>query len=139
MSIRSGVPGHEIQDLQLHHIYIQHRGGGTKEQAALTPPENEQKYPEPNMFGTMPSQGFYLRHVKNVTLSDIEIAALTDDARPAFVFQNVEGADLFHLRSPTDSPVLELHACKDVNALWVRTLKDGPQSELLAKAGEVKE
>ena len=56
----SGVPGHEIQDLMLRGIYIQHRGGGTKEQAAIIPLEYENKYPEPNMFGTTSSQGFYL-------------------------------------------------------------------------------
>ena len=126
--IISGVPGHEIQDLQLHHIFIQHRGGGTKEQAGVTPPENEQKYPEPNMFGNMPSQGFYVRHVKNISLSDIEIAPLTDDARPGFIFQNVEGADLFHIKTPPNAPVLELHDCTGVNALWVRGLKDGTQA-----------
>ena len=131
--IISGVPGHEIQDIQLHHIYIQHRGGGTKEQAAITPAENEQKYPEPNMFGNMPSQGFYVRHVKNVSISDIEIASLTEDARPAFIFQNVEGADLFHIKTPQNSPVLEMHASTEVNVLWVRGLKDGPQAELLAR------
>ena len=125
--IISGVPGHEIQDLQLHNIYIQHRGGGTKEQAAITPPEDEKKYPEPNMFGDMPSQGFYLRHVKNVSLSGIEISAINDDARPAFIFQNVEQADLFHLKAPANAPVLELHDCKEINALWVRGLKDGVQ------------
>lgn len=126
--IITGVPGHEIQDLQLHHIYIQHRGGGTKEQSAVSPPENEQKYPEPNMFGNMPSQGFYMRHVKNVSLSDIEVTALTDDARPVFIFQNVENADLFHIKTPANAPVLELHDCKDVNALWVRGVKDGLQA-----------
>jgi polygalacturonase len=125
--IISGVPGNEIRDLKLHNIYIQHRGGGTREQAAVTPPENEQKYPEPNMFGDMPSQGFYLRHVKNVTLSDIEIASLSPDARPALILQSVEGADLFHIKIPADAPVLEMHDCKDVNVLWVRGLKDGAQ------------
>lgn len=124
--IISGVPGYEIRDLKLHNIYIQHRGGGTKEQAAIIPPENENKYPEPNMFGDMPSQGFYLRHVKNVELSGIEIAAINDDARPVFVLQNVEGADLFHIKTPPGAPVLTLHDCKDVNALWVRGVKDGP-------------
>ncbi|MGB0121903.1 MAG: glycoside hydrolase family 28 protein [Silvibacterium sp.] len=124
--IISGVPGHEIEDLKLHHIYIQHRGGGTKEQAAITPPENEKKYPEPNMFGDMPSQGFYLRHVKNVELSEIEIAVINEDARPAFVLENVQGADLFHIKTPSGTPALELRDCKDVNALWVRGVKDGP-------------
>jgi hypothetical protein len=92
------------------------------------PAENEQKYPEPNMFGNMPSQGFYLRHVKNVTMSDIEIVAMSEDARPALMMQNVEGADLFHIKTPVGAPVLDLHDCKDVTALWVRGLKDGAQA-----------
>jgi polygalacturonase len=124
--IISGVPGHEIQDLTLRGIYIQHRGGGTKEQAAVVPAEDESKYPEPNMFGNMPSQGMYLRHVKNVTLSGIEIAAMSDDARPAFIFQNVSGADLFHIKTPAGSPVLETHDSTGVQALWVHGVKDGP-------------
>ena len=125
--IVSGSPGHPIQDLHLHNIYIQHRGGGTKEQAGVTPAEDAQKYPEPNMFGPMPSQGFYLRHVKNVSLSEIEIAALAADARPAIVLQNVDGADLFHVRAPAGAPVLEIHDSTGVDALWVRGVKDGMQ------------
>jgi polygalacturonase len=130
--IISGVPGHEIQDVKLHHIYIQHRGGGTKEQTAIVPPEDEQKYPEPNMFGDMPSQGFYLRHVKNVEVSNVEIAAMAEDVRPAFVLEAVEGADFFHVKTPPNAPVIELHDSKDVNALWVRRVKDGV---VVAQAG----
>jgi len=125
--IISGVPGYEIRDLTLHDIFIQHRGGGTQEQAAIAPPEEEQKYPEPNMFGEMPSQGIYLRHAKNVNLRDIEIVAMNDDARPAFVFDSVEGADLFHIKTPRNAPVLRMNNSRDVNALWVRGLKDGLQ------------
>ena len=124
--IISGVPGHAIEDLKIHHVYIQYQGGGTKEQATIVPPEDEKKYPEPNMFGGMPSQGFYLRHVKNVELSDIEIAAMNEDARPAFVLQDVEGADFFHIKAPPGATVLQLHDCKDVKALWVRGVNDGP-------------
>jgi len=124
--IISGVPGHEIQDLTLRGIYIQHRGGGTKEQAAIVPAENENKYPDPNMFGNMPAQGMYLRHAKNVTLSDIDIAAISDDARPAFIFQDVSGADLFHIKTPAGAPVLEMRDSTGVQAIWVKGLKDGP-------------
>ena len=91
------------------------------------PAENEQKYPEPNMFGNMPSQGFYLRHVKNVSISDIEIASISEDVRPAFILQNVEEADFFHVKTPAGAPVLDLHECKEVTTLWVRGVKDGPQ------------
>jgi polygalacturonase len=126
--IISGIPGFEIRDVKLHDIYIQHRGGGTSAQAAVKPPEFENKYPEPNMFGDMPSQGFYLRHIKNIELSGIEVAALNDDARPAFILQNVEGANLFLVKTPPGAPVLELHECEGVQAMWVRGVKDGPVS-----------
>ncbi len=126
--IITGVPGIEIRDVKLHHIYIQHRGGGTKEQAAIQPAEDENKYPEPNMFGDMPSQGFYIRHVKNIEISNVEISAMTDDARPAFILKNVEGADFFHVKTPAPATPIELQDCKDVAALWVRGVKDGKQA-----------
>ena len=68
------------------------------------------------MFGDMPAQGMYLRHVKNVTLSDIEIAALSNDARPVFILQNVSGADLFHIKTPAGAPALEIHDSAGVQA-----------------------
>lgn len=123
--IISGVPGYEIRDVKLHHIYIQHRGGGTAEQAAIVPPEDADKYPEPRMFGDMPSQGFYIRHVKNIELSDIEISAMTPDERPAFVLQDVEGADFFHIKTPTGPAPIVLHNSSDLMAMWVRGVKDG--------------
>lgn len=50
---------------------------------------------------------------------------MTGDAHPAFVLQNVEGADFFHIKTPTGAPVIELRESKDVRALWVRGIKDG--------------
>jgi polygalacturonase len=123
--ILSGIPGYEIRDVKLRDIYIQHRGGGTEQETAIVPPENETGYPGPKRFGTMPSQGFFLRHVTNIELSGIEIAALAPDARPAFVLQNVEGADFFHVKTPTSSPVIVLRDSTDVEARWVRGVKDG--------------
>ena len=125
--IISGIPGHYIRDIDLNNIRIYYQGGGTAEQASKKVPEQEKNYPEPNMFGDMPSQGFFIRHAKNVKLSHIEIAAMAEDARPAFVLNDVSGADLFHVKTPANAPVLEMHECHDVNALWVRGLNDGAQ------------
>lgn len=124
-SIISGVPGHEIQDLKLHNIYIQHRGGGARENAATLPAEDENKYPEPNMFGDMPSQGFYLRHVENIEMSNIEISATAADARPGIILQSVQGASFFNIKTPSDVPAMEVLNSRDVKALWVRGMKDG--------------
>ncbi|MGH9589739.1 MAG: hypothetical protein ACRD25_05055 [Terracidiphilus sp.] len=73
----------------------------------------------------MPSQGFFLRPVNNIELSAIEIAAMAAAVRPAFVLQNVEGADFFHVKTPTSSPVIVLRDSTDVEARWVRGVKDG--------------
>lgn len=37
----SGIPGHAIEDVSLSNIQIWFKGGGTKEQAAIVPPEDE--------------------------------------------------------------------------------------------------
>ncbi len=98
-SILSGIPGHRIQDVQIGDVYIQHQGGGTREQAALRLPEMENGYPEPTMFGISPAQGFYLRHVQNIDMSHVEIASLTSDDRPDFALENVSGAEFLRIRT----------------------------------------
>jgi len=126
-SIISGIPGHEIEDLQLKDIYIQHQGGGGKEDALIQPPEEEPKYPEPTMFGnTMPSQGFFIRHAKNIHLRDIEIVSAREDLRPAFVLQDVKGADFFRIRAQhaPGAPIFSLKRVADFSVAQSRPLSD---------------
>ena len=47
------------------------------------------------MFGELPATGFFIRHVRNVELSNVEIQTAKPDARPAFWLQDVTGADFF--------------------------------------------
>ena len=125
-SILSGIPGHPIEDIQLNDIYIQHKGGGTAEAAAIQPPELENKYPEPNMFGGMPSHGFFLRHVKNISVNNVEISSLKDDARPAFVLEDVQGADFFRVRSPrvANVPTFTLNNVADFSIAHSKQVPD---------------
>jgi polygalacturonase len=98
-SIISGIPGHAIEDVTLSNIRIYSQGGGTKEQAALEPPEKEDSYPEPTMFGELPAYGFFIRHVKGLRMSDVEVSYLKDDARPPFVLNDVKRAEFYFLRA----------------------------------------
>ncbi len=102
-AIISGIPDHPITDLKIHDIYLHHQGGGTAEMAALQPPENEATYPDPHMFGPLPAHGFFIRHVNNIELTNIEIADAAPDARPAFVLDSVTDADLFRIKLPSNS------------------------------------
>jgi polygalacturonase len=98
-SIISGIPGNEIEDVRLSNIRIYYRGGGTMEQAALQPPEKETDYPEPTMFGEIPAYGFFIRHVKGITMTDVEVSYMKDDARAPFFLSDVAGADFHRVKA----------------------------------------
>ncbi len=124
--ILSGIPGHPIEDVTISNIYIQHRGGGTKEQAALTPPEKEAAYPDPAMFGAMPSQGFFIRHAKNIDISNVRVVAASPDERPTFVLQDVDGAEFFHVRSAESAsvPKFVLNDVRNFSVTQTKGVKD---------------
>ena len=125
-SILSGIPGSAIEDVKLSNIYIESAGGGASEMAALQPPELEAKYPEPGMFGATPAYGFFLRHVRNLEMSHVEIAAAAMDSRPAFYLQDVERADFFAITTQTgaENRSFALHGVKDLRIGWSRAAKD---------------
>ena len=99
-SIIAGVPDHPVEDLKISDVYLHQVGGAGADMAAIQPPENAEKYPEPTMFGDLPATGFFMRHVRNVEISSVEIATEGADARPAFYLDDVNGADLFRIRFP---------------------------------------
>src|SRR3989454_3862136 len=98
-SIVSGIPGHDIEDGKLNNIRIYYRGGGTREKAALQPPERETNYPEPSMFGELPAYGFFIRHAKGIALSNLDVSYLQEDQRPPFVLADVQGADFINVKA----------------------------------------
>jgi polygalacturonase len=171
-SVISGIPGHYIEDVKISNIQVLHAGGGTKEDAAFQPLENEDVYPEPGMFLSegrhgngrgpngqfvpegqgrgaagaaggrgpapgqqpggrgpggrapggpppvmhrMPSQGFYVRHVKGIQFDNIEIKAEKEDQRPEFVLDDVQGADFFRIKGSRTAgvPVFALNNVSD--------------------------
>jgi polygalacturonase len=125
-SILSGIPGHAIQDIQISDIFIQHQGCGTRQQAELRPPEVDNQYPEPNMFGVTPAQGFYLRHVKNIDMSHVEIASLQPDQRPDFMLDDVMDADFLRIKTQREQgvPVFSLHNVENFSSNLCRGIPD---------------
>jgi polygalacturonase len=125
-SIISGVPGHRIEDIHLSDIYIQQEGGGTKEDSLLTLPEKEAEYPEPNMFGPTPAYGFYIRHARGITMTNVGIYAMKKDLRPAFVLDEVETADFFRLKLQLAGtvPAFDLKTVKDFSVFQSAPVPD---------------
>jgi polygalacturonase len=118
----AGIPGHPIEDVRLSDIRIVSRGGLTQDDVAnqpaslvntfflrgpgvtgprppFNPPEQEKAYPEPSMFGLLPSYGIYVRHASGVSFRDIDLSFVKDDTRPAIFLDDVAGADFEHVNA----------------------------------------
>ena len=124
-SILTGIPGYAIEDVKLSNIYFESTGGGTAEDAKAQPTEQEDNYPDPGRFGITPSSGFFLRHMKNLEMSHVEIANTTPDVRPAFYLSGIERADFFAITAPRGADgAFSLHDVKDLRIGWSRAAAD---------------
>lgn len=122
----SGLPGHDIEDLQLSNIRIYYKGGGSKDSVNRVVPEYEKDYPEPGRWKVLPSYGFFIRHVKNLKLHDVQVSFMKDDLRPPFILDDVKGAILYDIQAQkmgtTSSFILK--NVKDINIEKARDVKD---------------
>ena len=123
-SIMSGIPGYRIEDVKITNMLVQHVGGPSPNASSAQPAEDEAKYPEPSMFGPMPAQGFFLRHVKNLEMSHVEVQTAAPDARPTFYLKDVERADFFAVTAPKGQPAFSLHQVTDFRVALSRATAD---------------
>ncbi len=130
----TGVPGHPIEDVSLSNIQIWFAGGGTEAQAAITPPDRANTYPEPASFGAMPAYGFYLRHIKGLTLDNIQLHTLTADARPPIALSDVTGAEFFRIKADRGAniPVFAVENSSDLTIRMVKGALDQEKKELFS-------
>jgi polygalacturonase len=124
-SILSGIPGSPIEDVKLSNIYFEQVGGGTADDAKVQVPELVDGYPDPGRFGAIPTTGFFLRHMKNLEMSHVEIATAAPDARPAFYLSDVERADFFAVTAAHGADgAFALNNVKDLRIGWSRAAAD---------------
>jgi polygalacturonase len=135
-SLFSGIPENLIEDVKLSNCYFGHRGlpkdmrigwGETSKPMpdwhTIKVPEIEDAYPELLRFGPTPCNGFFIRHLKNLEMSHVEVAPQAPDARPAFWLEDVNRADFFAITAPPQ-PNFSLHNVKDLRIHWSRAAKD---------------
>ena len=124
--IVAGIPGHSIEDLKISDMILVHPGGGAKSNADAQVPEKEKNYPEPNMFGTTPAHGFFMRHVKGLEVHAIKIQHAAADARPAFLLEDAENTEFGRIKAATDAgvPTFLLRDVKNFNLYRSRPVPD---------------
>ena len=87
-------------------------------------PEIEDAYPELLRFGPTPCNAFFVRHLKNLEMSHVEVSPANADPRPAIWLEDVHRADFFAVTAPTASPNFSLHNVTDLRIGWSRAAKD---------------
>ena len=97
----AGIPGYDVEDVVFSEIDVTSGGGGTASDAAALPPEQPRASLEVSFMRTLPAFGFYARHARRVTLRNASFTTSRPDARPAVVFDEVTGAIVDGLASPS--------------------------------------
>ncbi len=123
-SIIAGLEGYPVEDVQISQCFLEQVGGGDAAMAALNPPENEAGYPEPSMFGDLPATGFFIRHARNIELSQIEVRTLAPDARPAFWMEDAQSVRLSAVRLPRQKGAFRLGTVKGFELRDSRPYRD---------------
>jgi polygalacturonase len=108
----TGFPGHYIENVSISNVQITYKGGGTRKHYEYEPPENEKGYPENRMFGHyLPSYGFFIRHVKNLLLNNIQLSLNEPDYRSVVKMNDVEDIKINGMQADnpgSEAPVFEI-------------------------------
>ena len=123
----SGLPGYTIDNLTFENIKITYAGGGTREDANAIPPYLKEY--SPNKYKTRPAAAFFVRHVKDLTFKNVELAYETPDLRPPLVIWDADGITLDNFVSlkPEDVDMMHLKDVKRmtiVNSKGLKNTKD---------------
>ena len=95
----TGLPHHDVRDIRLDNIRLIFNGGGTRKDARRNPPELNRGYPGPTHIGVMPSYGVFVRHARNIELSNIKVSFKKTDYRPAMICKDVHGLQINHFEA----------------------------------------
>lgn len=117
----TGQPGCPVENVTLDNIRIVSPGGGTAAHARRDVPEYPDRYPEHDMFappevafpdrirlGQLPAHGIYVRHARNVTMSNLSLGCEAADHRPALAFDDAANVRIVNLdaRSTASAPAV---------------------------------
>jgi hypothetical protein len=81
----TGIPGYYPDGITLSDIRLVYASAAQSTAGEGAPvPEQEKLYPTANRFGPLPAYGLYVRHVKNLTLSNMQLLCADNFVRVPF-------------------------------------------------------
>lgn len=114
-----------VEGVRLRNIRLESLGGGRPMDAKRPVDDLGDRYPKLEQWPLFNTWGFFARHVKGLTVSNLSLELTGPDARPALVFESVTGATLDSSRAarPQGSPAPRYENVKDLVIRNSDTLK----------------
>jgi hypothetical protein len=81
------------------------------------------------MFGVTPAHAFFIRHARGVEMAGIKIEHADEDLRPAFVVEDVDGADFGRIKVAVTAGV-PTFAVSNVRSFSVYRSKPVPDTDV---------
>lgn len=122
-----GIPNHTIDGVDMSNIEINFKGGGTGDMLKMNVPEQENLYPDPEMWKILPSYGFFIRHAKNIKIDNIRLRFLNKEERPPFYFEDVQNIKLSNIdaqREGESTPYLVMKNVQEFSMQNCKGVKD---------------
>jgi hypothetical protein len=86
----SGRPDSKLENITFENVKITYKGGSDAAESSAVPPYPKERY-QPNRLGPRPASGFYIRHVKDLTFRNVELAFESPDPKSPLVAFDVDG------------------------------------------------
>lgn len=102
----TGVPGAKIENVSLSNITLVNQGGlksGEYIPSAEQVEEDEKGYPEPTVWKNLPASGLFIRHVEDISLSNISLSSLSVDPRVPVIGVDIDRLYIKGLRDKGSS------------------------------------
>lgn len=80
----TGMPGVPLENITFNNVDFEYPGGHPASDADIVPGEHFTTYP-PRDYGTRPSYGWWMRHIRGITFNDSDVSFVSNDNRPAFI------------------------------------------------------
>ncbi|MCX6950556.1 MAG: glycoside hydrolase family 28 protein [Opitutae bacterium] len=111
----TGLPGYPVENVSISDVRVTARRAFSPERSRVDfrmVPEAAADYAEYSMFGPLPAYGLYVRHVRGLTLRNVQFSFLAEDYRSALVCDDVERlrVDSIQARTlPLSAPIVRLN------------------------------
>ncbi|MHC4328666.1 MAG: glycoside hydrolase family 28 protein [Planctomycetota bacterium] len=126
----TGLPGHVVENVSLSNIKLSFDGGGTRADASREIPDKPGSYPESTMFGTLPAYGFYCRHARGLSFTNVQLLTDAPDERHALVCEDVEDVSIDGLDAACSPGAVATIRLTDARGVLVRGCRPKAGSEL---------